>query len=81
MSGASDEVFFRCGCTADIATGLPISTCRRHDQRTREVRASAALMQMGLELDLAGGQLACTQLLSAAKYAVKAAKALIGSEE
>ena len=82
---------FGCGCSADTATGLPIETCRRHDQRTREVKASAALMQMANCLDEAGegsmfgGDNTATEtganLKNAARYAVKAAKALIGTEK
>ena len=75
---------FDCGCTADQATGIPISTCRRHDQRTREVKASAALMQMANALDEAGRAPVegprDSSLREAARYAVKAAKALIGAD-
>lgn len=77
---------FGCGCRADDATGFPISTCRRHDQRSALVRASAALQQMGNHLDEAGKAVGpmsavCYELCSAARYAVKAAKALIGADE
>lgn len=64
---------FGCGCQADDATGFPITTCKRHDQRLNFVKAAAALMQMGNALDETGDKLA-------AKYAVKAAKALIGAD-
>ena len=81
---------FACGCTAEQATGLPIETCRRHDQRTAMVKASAALQQMANCLDEAGDSspfggdnMATTggaYLKEAGKYAVKAAKALIGAD-
>ncbi len=75
---------FACGCVSDESTGIPISTCRRHDIRTREVKASAALMQMANCLDEAGPgadeSYHRVMLREAAKYAVKAAKALIGSD-
>lgn len=77
---------FDCGCTGDQATGFPISTCKRPDQRSALVKASAALQQLGMSLKLASDEAGGTiglklRLGEAAAYAVKAAKALIGAEE
>jgi hypothetical protein len=83
VAAVSEEqhVFFACGCTADPATGIPILTCRRHDQRTGLVKASAALQQMANSLDEASHLLDSHDLADAAKYAVRAAKCLIGTDD
>ncbi len=72
-----------CGCRRDPKLGITVRACNRHDQRTREVKASAALQQMANQLDEAGlvsRGLEAPHLRQAARYAVKAAKALIGSD-